>query len=478
MKNLIDRPKELLELIESCLKPKDIEKKKFGEVFTPINFINNNMLHDLEVYYKSKYNKNIYEQKDLKWADTTAGMGNFPVAIYYKLMEGLKKDFPDEKERKVHILNNMLFMAEINQKNCFIIKEIFGTDELNLYQGDSSGLNIKNVFGIDKFDIVIGNPPYNEELFTKKGSATALYSTFVSYYIDKCDLLCFVIPSRWFSGGKGLNTFRKDMLKRNDIVYIKHYDDASRIFGNSVEIKGGVNYFLKDTKHDGDCMYNGSMTKLNRYDVFVDSKYNGIIDNMSNSRCLDDIFIGQSYSGINSNDMRLKDVITNTSLKCYVSQQKGFNKYIELMDINKDRDFNKWKVITARSSHTANSGFGNTFVGKPNEICNQSYVLFEVDGENEAKSLLSYMKCRLPNFLLSLRKSSQDICESTCKWIPLPPLDRQWTDNEVYKYFKMTDDDMKLVKETNIVGYKDVIQEVSVVAPKTVFIKIKRASNN
>ena len=112
MKNIIDRPKELLELIESCLKPKDIEKKKFGEVFTPINFINDNMLRDLEVYYHSKYNKNIYEQKDLKWADTTAGMGNFPVAIYYKLMEGLKKDFPDEKERNAYEFAGVLLRYE------------------------------------------------------------------------------------------------------------------------------------------------------------------------------------------------------------------------------------------------------------------------------------------------------------------------------------------------------------------------------
>jgi hypothetical protein len=76
--------------------------------------------------------------------------------------------------------------------------------------------------------------------------------------------------------------------------------------------------------------------------------------------------------------------------------------------------------------------------------------------------------------MLSLRKNSQHTSSSTCKWIPLPPLDRQWTDNEVYKYFKMTDDNMKLVKETKIVGYKDVIDEVS----KTVFIKVKRQSNS
>jgi hypothetical protein len=468
MKNLIDRPKELLELIESCLKPKDIEKKKFGEVFTPFDFINK-MLHDLEVYYKSKYDKNIFEDKALKWADTTAGMGNFPVAIYYKLMEGLKKTFDCEKERKAHILKNMLYMAEINEKNCFIIKEIFGItndDELNLYHGDSSGLDIKEKFGIEKIDIVIGNPPYNEEL--KTTGATALYSTFVKNNIDNCDLLCFVIPSRWFSGGKGLNTFRKEMLKRNDIVYIKHYDDASKIFGNSVEIKGGVNYFLKDKNHDGDCMYNGSMTKLNKYDVFVDSKYNSIIDKLVDYESITTLYKSQDYHKIQTNDNRFNDEKTQDTIKCYVSQQKGFVKYIDKNEIKSDTS--KFKVMTPDGAHTANSGFGTLFIGNPNEVHCKTYISFEVDSENEAKSLLSYMKCRLPNLMLSLRKNSQHTSSSTCKWIPLPPLDRQWTDNDIYKHFKLTDDDMKLVKETKIIGYKDVIQD----AAKTVFIKVKK----
>ena len=235
LQSLVDSPKELLGLIQECLKPKEIDKKKFGEVFTPMSFINNDMLGDLEEYYKVKYDKNIFEDETLKWGDTSTGMGNFPVAIYYKLMDGLKEKIPNEKDRKKHILEKMLFMAEYSRKNCFIVKQIFNMNnefKLNLYEGDSLQLDILKEFGITKFDIVIGNPPYNHELTTKKGSATALYNKFVEYYIEKCDLLCFVIPSRWFSGGKGLGSFRKKMLGRTDIVYIKHFDDASKIFGS------------------------------------------------------------------------------------------------------------------------------------------------------------------------------------------------------------------------------------------------------
>jgi hypothetical protein len=79
----------------------------------------------------------------------------------------------------------------------------------------------------------------------------------------------------------------------------------------------------------------------------------------------------------------------------------------------------------------------------------------KVSNENEAKSLLSYMKCKLSNLLLSLRKSSQDISEATCKWIPLPPLNNEWNDEEVYKYFKLSDE-IKLIKETKISCYNDI----------------------
>jgi hypothetical protein len=458
LQSLIDSPKELLELINECLKPKEIEKKKFGEVFTPPSFINDYMLGDLEEYYKEKYNKNIYEDETLKWGDTTTGMGNFPIAIYYKLMDGLKQKIPNDKDRKKHILEKMLFMAEYNKKNCFIVKQIFNMNnefKLNLYEGDSLQLDIQKEFGIAKFDIVIGNPPYNEEL--KSTGAKALYNKFVEYYIEKCKLLCFVIPSRWFSGGKGLDSFRKNMLDRTDIVYIKHFDDACEIFGNTVDIKGGVNYFLKDTNHKGDCKLNGSNTKLNKYDVFVDGKFHALIDKLVKFESITSLYKSQDYHKIQTNDKRFKSENTKDTIKCYVSSQKGFEKYIDKKEIK--TDISKYKVITPDGAFTANSGFGNTFIGNPNEVHCKTYISFEIYTENEAKSLLSYMKCRLPNFMLSIRKNSQHTSASTCKWIPLPPLNKEWTDEEVYKHFKLSENDIKLINDTNIVGYKNIVKQ-------------------
>ncbi len=452
IQSLLDRPKELLELIGDCLKPKAIEKKTFGEVFTPMDFINDKMLKDIEEYWLKNKNENIWTNEKLTWYDPATGMGNYPIAIYYKLMEGLKIKIPNEIERKKHIIEKQLYMGELNKKNCFVVKQIFNinnTYKLNLYEGDTLNIKINEAFGISKFNIIIGNPPYNEEL-TSVG-AKPLYNKFIEYYVNKCNLLSFIVPSRWFAGGKGLDKFREMMINRTDILYIKHYHDAYKIFGNSVDIKGGVNYFLIDKDYNGLCDYNGSKVKFNTFDVILDSKYYGLVNKFLENETIINIYLGR-YFGIESNDKNLTD--DNKLIKCYVSQQKGFIKYIDKKIVKKEYNF--YKVITTRASYGANSGFGNTFIGTPNEIHTGSYISFKVSNEDEAKSLLSYMKCKLPNLLLSLRKSSQDISETTCKWIPLPPLNKVWNDEEVYKYFKLSEDEIKLIKETKISGYNDI----------------------
>jgi site-specific DNA-methyltransferase (adenine-specific) len=344
-------------------------------------------------------------------------------------------------------------MSEFNKKNCYICNQILnpnGKYKLNLHYGDSLKLDTNKEWGIHKFDIIIGNPPYNTE-FNGAGGASPLYNKFIEYYVDKCDLLSFIVPSRWFAGGKGLDGFRKMMLSRKDIVFINHYKDASIIFGNGVNIEGGVNYFLINKNYNGLCCYNNNHINLSKFDILIEFQYTEIIKKILDNISLSKIYCGSSYYEIQTNDKRLCDQNNENYLKCYVSQQKGFTKYIEFKYVKKDT--NNYKVITARANG-GNGCFGNMFIGKPNEVYTQSYISFKVNNEDEAKSLFSYLKCRLPNFMLSLRKISQDISESTCKWIPLPPLDRIWNDNMVYQYFNLNKEDIELVKSTKIIGYK------------------------
>ena len=459
MENLINYPDKLLELINECLKPKTIEKKTYGEVFTPMSFINDTMLSDLERYWKERYQTNLWEQSDITFFDPAAGMGNFPIAIYYKLFSGLKNKIPNESDRKKHIIQKQLFMSELNKKNCFIINQIFNNDrklKLNLFVGDSLTIDIKKEFKIDKFDITIGNPPYNE-LLTKVG-AKPLYNKFIEYFLDKSIQMSFVIPSRWFSGGKGLDKFRSMMLNRSDIYSIKHFDDASEIFGNNVDIKGGINVFILDKYHQGPCDYNGHELELNKYDVLIDSQYYDIIDKVIKHESITKNYISQDHYKIQTNDKRLIDKFKNGYVKCYVSKQKGFCKYIKKSELTKKYD--NYKIILARAAHEHGSGFGNIFIGTPQEVHCKTYISINVKNKDQAKSLKSYLECRVPNFLLSLRKISQDISESTLKWIPLVPLDRIWSDKLIYKYLKLSNDDIDLIENTKIKGFDKKVKQI------------------
>ena len=233
LKGLLDKPDELLKLIDSCLKPKQKEKKEFGEVFTPMELVNE-MLDKLDKYYKEKNDRSIFTEADFKWGDIAGcGMGNFSVGIYLRLMEGLKCEFPDEDIRKRHILENMIYMAELNKKNVFICNQIFDGDSyrLNLFEGDSLLLDPNVEWGIDKFDVIIGNPPYNrggirshtgKQLGEKNET---IWTKFVqkSFKCLKQDgYLVFINPLSWLKKSHSLHNVMLNM----HIIWLKLWDDS------------------------------------------------------------------------------------------------------------------------------------------------------------------------------------------------------------------------------------------------------------
>ncbi|ARF10254.1 restriction-modification methylase [Hokovirus HKV1] len=235
--SLIDRPKELLELINDCLKPKEVEKKENGEVFTPVNLIND-MLNKLPI--------EVWTNINFKWLDPCCGMGNFPIVIYLRLMETLKNIIIDEKARKKHILENMLYMIELNKKNFMVCKQIFDINneyKLNIYQGDSLKINYKTIFNVEHFDIVIGNPPYNAS--GTKASGNTLWQSFVDISINLLKnngYLCFVHPNGWrkpnTTKGKFYGLFKK-MTSDNTMLYLEIHDT-----------KDGMKQFQCGTRYD------------------------------------------------------------------------------------------------------------------------------------------------------------------------------------------------------------------------------------
>lgn len=234
LQSLIDKPKELLELIDSCLKPKQKEKQENGEVFTPMHLVFE-MLDNLDKHYNAAHGKSIFTEPNFTWFDPASGMGNFPVAVYLKLMEGLVSVIPNEKERKKHIIKNMLYMSELNKKNAFISRQIFDLNnqyKLNLHEGDTLELNIKNVWEhVDSFDVILGNPPYNKggiRSHTGKQLGTrneTIWTKFIEKsfeWLKPDGFLVFINPLSWL---KKSHSLHNQMLERY-IVWLKLWDDS------------------------------------------------------------------------------------------------------------------------------------------------------------------------------------------------------------------------------------------------------------
>jgi hypothetical protein len=405
-------PALLRSLIEKHFVPSNDEKQNNAEISTPVTLIDE-MLNTIPISFWEKTHK-IFEP--------CCGKGNFVLAIYDKFYKNLPIEDPQEKSRV--ILEECLFYADITEMNVFITTELLRchaplhTGNYNSHVGDTLQLTKWN-----DFDAVIGNPPYMTNPSLQ--NTTTVYNLFIENLVEKTQKLLFVIPSRWFLGGKGLDGFRQKMIKRKDIVLIQ--TDNNKSWFNNVSIAGGCNYFLLDKSYRGNCKFNGKEYDLSKYDCIIKPEYHILVDKIIKMESLNKIYIGRFF-GIETNDKRLKDI---GNIKCYVSYKKSKDriKYIDEYKFNENNTF--WKVIVTEAS--AND-FGEMFIGKPKEVHSGSYVSFKVNNENEAKSLLSYLKTNFANYMLQIRKTSQHKNGKTIKWIPLLPLDREWYDDEVSKY--------------------------------------------
>ena len=202
--------------IKKHLEIKKIEKDKYGEVFTPELLILTILSH---------FPPNVWTNPHLKWLEPTAGIGNFMMIVYLKLMDGLKKWEPDAEKRSNHIIQNMLYMVETNETNIEICRSIFG-ENANILHEDFLESNVFHI----QFDIIIGNPPFQDEVVGKKrvGNKNKLYERILTKclsFLKAEGYLSFITPDNLFSGGS--KTY-KELIENN--VIIISFDKIIQIF--------------------------------------------------------------------------------------------------------------------------------------------------------------------------------------------------------------------------------------------------------
>jgi hypothetical protein len=207
---------KLRELIAKHFIPTQDEKKHNAEVPTPVKLVDQ-MLDAIPLEFWTNPNK-VFEP--------CCGKGNFVLGIFDRFYKGLEAKYPDEMLRCKVIMTQCIYYADLTALNVFITTELMKCHvqsycgvvdfdyAFNEYTGDTLKIDITKQWKITGFDAVIGNPPYSTD--PSKPDTKSLYDKFIEKYISN-KLLLFVVPSRWFIGGKGLDNFRDFMIKRKDI---------------------------------------------------------------------------------------------------------------------------------------------------------------------------------------------------------------------------------------------------------------------
>ena len=315
-----------------------------------------------------------------------------------------------------------------------------------------------------KFDVIIGNPPYQEETKGHGQQAKPLYNLFIKE-IKKLnpEITSLIIPSRWFSGGMGLNKFRQEMLEDDSICSIYDFPNTDDAFDN-VDVPGGVCIYLRDKNYHGQCrvtnFINGeeftAIRPLNEYATFVRFSQaipiiRKVFEIENPNKTMEQTVSPQKPFGLSTNYKPRE-----SGVPCFFIQKIG-KKFADPKDIQDNNNLlNLWKLLVPRSpiagqtDFTKKVGFyydGNTNIAAPGECCTESFI---VAGAFKTKEELlhfkSYLFTKTVRFLLLQAVVSQDVLRNKYCFVPaLEKYDQYFSDEILRDRWKITDDEWKYI---------------------------------
>ncbi len=472
------------------------------EVFTPPN-IANQMLDLLP--------EDIWRDKNATFLDPACKTGVFLREIAKRLMTGLEEEITDRQKRINHIFTRQLFGIAItdmtallsrrslycskNANGKYAVCEGFNTPNGNIlfgrvihvWEGNQCkycGANI-NEYDRDEsleshayqfihtetpeelfnmqFDVIVGNPPYQLSDGGYGTSATPIYQKFVEQARKlNPKYLTMIIPARWYSGGKGLDDFRDDMLHDNRIRQIVDFPEAIDCFPG-VQIKGGVCYFLWDRDNPGKVKVSTSKKgvivsamerPLLEKDCETFIRYNEAISILKKVQSFGEPSIKANISarkpfGLETTFKGKTKPPSGNYLTLY---QNGGIGYVERSSIKKNADLvDEYKVLIPRAGSGSDSFphpiLGKPFVAEPGSACTETYiVLGSYDTPEECMNLCSYVSTRFFRFLVLLIKSTQDATSRVYSFVPVQDFKQSWTEKKLYKKYKLTENEITFIE--------------------------------
>lgn len=323
---------------------------------------------------------------------------------------------------------------------------------------------LDNIFGDQmKFDVVIGNPPYQLSGGSGGTSDASIYHLFVQQAKRlEPKFISMIIPSRWIAGGRGLDDFRQEMLGSGQISSLVDYPNAKDVFPGSPP-EGGVGYFLWDRSHKGPAQYSlvrGSETvgpnerNLSEFPIFIrDEKSVRILRKIAafGETSITEILTADTPFGIATNFREFADIAKPGDVALHYSEhgRRGVG-YLPRSTIKKNEQLiDQWKLLAPEANGI--QGAPDVVLGKPwlvgpGAICTQTFLTFFVNSENEASNLQDYYATKFFRFLVSLRKITQHALRSTYTWVPMQDFQKSWTDTELYEKYGLSKSEIEHIE--------------------------------
>lgn len=334
----------------------------------------------------------------------------------------------------------------------------------------------QNGGGNMKFDAVVGNPPYQ----LTDGSGGTNDAPIYQHFVESAQKLTsryasLIIPSRWFTTGREnlLGDFRTHMLNDPGIRMLFAYTNSRDVFP-TVEIKGGLCYYLYDSAYTGDCLYtlvqdgkkSAAKRRLGDFDILIrEPRLAAIVKKVTEQIGQDEATVSSLIStdtpfGIPTNPRSSK----KNPIEVYSEAGKGHETqllYLEKMErkiayidgskITKNAaDIDRDKVFVPEAG---GSGTDPYVLGKPeycskNSVCSQTFLYAAFDSKSEAENFITYMKTKFFRILVSACKISQHAPSKAYRFVPMQDFSKPWTDAELYEKYGLTQDEIDFIEAT------------------------------